>query len=107
MRQPISRIRSWRLSVLVGLGLLALLASGAVVPAGARPANAWAAPAIQITPNHGRCGTVTVVTGQGFAPHEQLAIYRQTRPSFVHETDSTGSCLGVPSAVRTGDPCPG
>ena len=62
-----------------GLGVLALVLSNVVVPAGVGAASA-SIPAIQITPNHGPWFTVTVVTGQGFAPNEQVGIYKQTRP---------------------------
>jgi hypothetical protein len=34
--------------------------------------------------------------GQGFAPHEQVAIFRQTRPFFAYETDANGSFVGTP-----------
>jgi hypothetical protein len=57
-----------------------------------RPAST---PAVQITPNSGPYGTETVVTGQGFAPHEQVAIYKETRPFFAYNTDSSGSFVGA------------
>jgi hypothetical protein len=57
-----------------------------------RPAST---PAVQITPNRGPYGTETVVTGQGFAPHEQVAIYKETRPFFAYNTDSNGSFVGA------------
>jgi hypothetical protein len=93
-----SRNMSTRFSVLVALGLLVLLAfvSSSAVSGATRPASAATAPAIQITPNSGKYGTVTVVTGQGFAPHEQVAIYKQTRAFFAYETDATGSFVGAP-----------
>jgi len=53
-------------------------------------------PAVQITPNSGPYHTVTVVTGQGFAPHEQVAIYKETRPFFAYETDASGNFVGTP-----------
>lgn len=60
-----------------------------------RPASATA-PAIQITPNSSPYHTVTVVTGQGFAQHEQVAILKQTRAFFAYETDGRGSFVGSP-----------
>lgn len=67
-----------------------------VVLGGAPPARASGVPAIQITPNSGPYHTVTVVTGQGFAPHEQVAIFKETRAFFAYETDGTGSFVGAP-----------
>lgn len=98
MQEQKSRKLSSRLSVLVAMGMLVLLAlaSSAVVSGTVRPTSAAAAPAIQITPNSGPYHTVTVVTGQGFAPHEQVAIYKQTRPFFAYNTDATGSFVGAP-----------
>jgi len=79
--------------------LLALLlvvtflgAPGHMEAAAPRPTSS---PAVQITPNRGRYGTETVVTGQGFAPHEQVAIYKETRPFFAYNTDATGSFAGA------------
>jgi hypothetical protein len=57
-----------------------------------RPASS---PAVQITPNRGSYGTETVVTGQGFVPHEQVAIYKETRPFFAYNTDATGGFVGA------------
>jgi hypothetical protein len=89
--------RILRLSLLLGLMLLAAAGGAWFVQVAAAAAAAPAtAPAIQITPNHGKYGTETVVTGQGFAPHEQVAIYRGTRPFFAYETDASGSFVGVP-----------
>jgi len=84
--------------VLAALGLLVVLAlvGTSAVSGATRPASAATAPAIQITPNSGKYGTETVVTGQGFAPHEQVAIYKQTRPFFAYNTDATGSFVGNP-----------
>jgi len=98
MQERKSRNMSTRFSVLVALGLLVLLAfvSSSAVSGATRPASAATAPAIQITPNSGPYHTVTVVTGQGFAPHEQVAIYKQTRPFFAYTTDTTGSFVGAP-----------
>src|SRR3974390_473008 len=85
-------------SLLLALALLVL--SGSFVPGGAaaeqRAAKPATAPAIQITPNSGPYGTETVVTGQGFAPHEQVAIYRGKRPFFAYLTDSNGAFVGAP-----------
>ena len=98
MQEPNSRNTSSRFSVLAALGLLVLVAvvSGPAVSGATRPASPAVAPAIQITPNSGKYGTVTVVTGQGFAPHEQVAIYKQTRAFFAYETDASGSFVGAP-----------
>jgi hypothetical protein len=98
MQERKSRNKSSRFSVLVALGLLLLLAfvSSSAVSGATRPASAATAPAVQITPNSGPYHTVTVVTGQGFAPHEQVAIYKQTRAFFAYETDATGSFVGAP-----------
>jgi hypothetical protein len=100
---------STRFSVLVALGLLVLLAviSSSAVSGATRPASAAAAPAIQITPNSGKYGTVTVVTGQGFAPHEQVAIYKQTRAFFAYETDANGSFVGAPHPLLGPGPLSG
>ena len=84
--------------VRTGLGVVALLvaAFALIVLSGAQPARASGAPAIQITPNSGPYHTVTVVTGQGFAAHEQVAIFKETRAFFAYETDGTGSFVGAP-----------
>lgn len=83
-----------RLAVLCWLGAIALATSAIVYHEGAHAAGA---PAVQITPNHGPLAdTVTVVTGQNFAPQEQVAIYRGTRPFFAYETDASGSFVGQP-----------
>lgn len=63
-----------------------------------RVADASGAPAVQITPNSGKWGTLTVVTGQNFAPGEQVAIYKETRPFFAWQTDAKGSFVGKPEA---------
>ncbi len=109
MRERKSRNMSTRFSVLVALGLLVLLAviSSSAVSGATRPASAAAAPAIQITPNSGKYGTVTVVTGQGFAPHEQVAIYKQTRAFFAYETDANGSFVGAPHPLLGPGPLSG
>lgn len=97
MQLSISRNVSWRFSALVRLGLLMLLAltSGVASRSTVEPV-ASSTPAIQITSNSGPFGTVTVVTGQGLAAHEQVAIYRETRPFFAYETDAKGSFVGTP-----------
>jgi hypothetical protein len=84
--------------VRIGFGLLALFVAAftLIVLSGAQPARASGAPAVQITPNSGPYHTVTVVTGQGFAPHEQVAIFKETRAFFAYETDGTGSFVGAP-----------
>lgn len=109
MQERKSRNKSSRFSVLVALGLLVLLAlaSSAVVSGTTRPASAAVAPAIQITPNSGKYGTVTVVTGQGFAPHEQVAIFKQTRAFFAYETDASGSFVGAPHPLMGPGPLSG
>ena len=61
-------------------------------------AHASGTPAVQITPNSGKWGTLTVVTGQNFAAGEQVAIYKETRPFFAWETNSGGSFVGKPEA---------
>src|SRR5215469_7601092 len=99
---PISRVR-------IGLGVCALLvmAFSLVVLGGAEPARASGSPAIQITPNSGPYHTVTVVTGQGFAPHEQVAIFKATRAFFAYETDGTGSFVGAPHPLMGPGPLSG
>jgi hypothetical protein len=61
-------------------------------------AHASGTPAVQITPSSGKWGTLTVVTGQNFAPNEQVAIYKETRPFFAWETNASGSFVGKPEA---------
>jgi len=109
MQERKSRNRSSRFSVLVALGLLVLLAvvSSSAVSGATRPTSAAVAPAIQITPNSGKYGTVTVVTGQGFAPHEQVAIYKQTRAFFAYETDANGGFVGAPHPLLGPGPLSG
>lgn len=58
------------------VGLLLVLAGGLFLGGALRTTHA-SSPAIQISPNSGPYHTVTVVTGQGFAPHEQVAIYKE------------------------------
>lgn len=98
MREPKDLQSRQVLGVRVGVGILALLVAAftLIVLSGAQPARASGAPAIQITPNSGPYHTVTVVTGQGFAPHEQVAIFKETRAFFAYETDGTGSFVGAP-----------
>ena len=88
---PISRVR-----IGVGVFVWFLMAFSLVVLGGTEPVRASGSPAIQITPNSGPYHTVTVVTGQGFAAHEQIAIFKSTRAFFAYETDSTGSFVGAP-----------
>lgn len=109
MQEWKSRNASPRFSVLVALGLLVLLAlaSSAVVSGTTGPASAAGAPAIQSTPHSGKYGTVTVVTGQGFAPHEQVAIFKQTRAFFAYETDVSGSFVGAPHPLLGPGPLSG
>lgn len=106
MRQPISRLLSLRFFLPFGLGLVAL-ASILFVVGGTQPAHASGPPAIQITPNSGPYGTVNVVTGQGFAPHEQVAIYKETRPFFAYETDGNGNFVGAPHPLTGPGPANG
>jgi hypothetical protein len=98
MREPKDHQSRQVLGVRVGVGMLALLVAAftLIVLSGAQPARASGAPAVQITPNSGPYHTVTVVTGQGFAPHEQVAIFKETRAFFAYETDGTGSFVGAP-----------
>src|SRR5579864_9132768 len=109
MQEPNSRNTSSRFSVLAALGLLVLVAvvSGPAVSGATRPASPAVAPAIQITPNSGKYGTVTVVTGQGFAPQEQVAIYKQTRAFFAYATDASGSFVGAPHPLLGPGPLSG
>ena len=66
-------------SVRIGFGILALLAVAFVLTVlrGVQPARASAAGAMQITPSPGPYHTVTVVTGQGFAPMNRLRFSRK------------------------------
>jgi hypothetical protein len=98
MREPKDLQSRQVLGVRVGVGILALLVAAftLIVLSGAQPARASGAPAVQITPNSGPYHTVTVVTGQGFAAHEQVAIFKETRAFFAYETDGTGSFVGAP-----------
>lgn len=98
MREAKEQKLRQRSRVRAAFGILALLGTAflLVVLGGTQPARASGAPAIQITPNSGPYHTVTVVTGQGFAPHEQVAIFKETRAFFAYETDGTGSFVGVP-----------
>lgn len=95
MRRINSRVSSFpALVVLLGALLLVVtfLSAPGHMSAAPRPAST---PAVQITPNSGPYGTGTVVTGQGFAPHEQVAIYKETRPFFAYNTDSSGTFVGA------------
>jgi hypothetical protein len=98
MREPKNLQSRQVLGVRVGVGILALLVAAfiLIVLSDAQPARASGAPAVQITPNSGPYHTVTVVTGQGFAAHEQVAIFKETRAFFAYETDGTGSFVGAP-----------
>jgi len=95
--QPITQKSSNRLAFHVAaiVLLLALFVGADVVSTGGSKIHA-SSPAVQITPNSGPYGTITVVTGQGFAPHEQVAIYRGSRPFFAYNTDANGSFIGNP-----------
>lgn len=97
MRRINSRISPFS-ALVVPLGFMLLVATFHGVPgpvASAAKPQPGTTPAVQITPNSGPYGTETVVTGQGFAPHEQVAIYKETRPFFAYNTDASGSFLGV------------
>ena len=91
MRRALSLVLTF--SLVLAMTLLVVAVAAGLPNRGAAPLTM---PAIQITPNHGPYGTETVVTGQGFAPHEQVAIYRETRPFFAYETDASGSFVGSP-----------
>lgn len=95
---------SRRVWVTMGIAVLAASA-GAFALFGS--AGASTPPAVQITPNHGPYGTVTVVTGQGFAADEQVAIYKETRPFFAYETNASGSFTGQPHALTGPGPLSG
>jgi hypothetical protein len=86
--------------------LIALFVGLAAVFTGSSETHAGA-PAVQITPNSGPYGTITVVTGQGFAPHEQVAIYRGSRPFFAYNTDANGSFIGNPHPLMGPGPVSG
>lgn len=91
MRRTNSRISPF-LAVFIVAGLALLMVASLSSPT--RVVSA-ASPAVQITPNTGPYGTETVVSGQGFAAHEQVGIYRGSRPFFAYNTDSTGSFVGA------------
>jgi len=82
-----------RFALFSGFGAIVLAAGAAAFHLSAA---ATGTPAVQITPNSGPYHTVTVVTGQNFAPHEQVAIYKETRAFFAYETDAGGSFVGQP-----------
>ena len=106
MRRSISRFLP--ITFLVALALLLMISNSGLVRARAATAKSTAtAPAIQITPDQGPYGTETVVTGQGFGPHEQVAIYRGTRPFFAYQTDGTGSFVGNPHPLIGPGPASG
>ena len=95
--------RKLRLFLLLSMALLVVVLSGGLLArvsaASVRPGTITGratAPAIQISPNSGKYGTETVVTGQGFGPNEQVAIYKGTRPFFAYQTDANGSFVGSP-----------
>jgi hypothetical protein len=91
MQQHPDRIALRRLSMLAGLGVIALLAGGVAFHSAAR---ATGTPVVQITPDHGPWHTMVVVSGQNFGPNEQVAIYKGTRPFFAWNTDASGSFVG-------------
>jgi hypothetical protein len=96
MQHAITSGLSKRMCFYLAFSFLLLTAASALLVRGhLRPAQA-SSPAIQITPNSGPYHTVTVVTGQGFAPHEQVAIFKQTRAFFAYETDANGNFVGTP-----------
>lgn len=109
MQQRIPRTSPSRFSLNFGLSLMVLgaLASGALMLGGTTSAHATSPPAIQITPNSGPYGTSTVVTGQGFAPHEQVAIFKETRAFFAYETDANGNFVGTPHPLMGPGPLNG
>lgn len=88
------------------VGLLLVLAGGLFLGGALRTTHA-SSPAIQISPNSGPYHTVTVVTGQGFAPHEQVAIYKETRAFFAYETDANGNFVGTPHPLDGPGPANG
>ena len=97
MRRRISSGLSRRVFGSMAVGLLFLLVLlGGQFFGGTLATTHASSPAIQISPNSGPYGTVTVVTGQGFAAHEQVAIYKGSRPFFAYETDANGNFVGSP-----------
>jgi hypothetical protein len=99
-----SGIAARRWALRSALGAIALAAGSVAFHVAA---HASATPAVQITPNHGPYGTVTVVTGQNFAAHEQVAIYKETRAFFAYETDASGSFVGQPHPLMGPGPLSG
>jgi hypothetical protein len=96
MQLPITPDHSRRCFSQIAIGFLLLTLAGGLLLGGALRTTHASGPAIQITPNSGAYGTVTVVTGQGFAPHEQVAIYKETRAFFAYETNANGNFTGTP-----------
>ena len=107
MRQTTTPGRSRRYFSPFAVGFLLITLAGSLLfGGGIRTAHAGS-PAIQITPNSGPYGTVTVVTGQGFAPHEQVAIFKETRAFFAYETDANGNFTGTPHPLMGPGPLNG
>jgi hypothetical protein len=104
-------MRHWFSDTVARRSTVFSLVGAAAIAAGAlsfeMAAYAAGTPAVQITPDHGPYTTVTVVTGQNFAPHEQVAIYKQTRPFFAYETDANGSFVGQPHPMMGPGPVSG
>jgi len=102
------QFKSWiiarRYSASAWVLVMTMLAGGLVYQVAALASGP---PAVQITPNSGPWGTLTVVTGQNFAPHEQVAIYKQTRAFFAWETDANGSFVGKPERFMGPGPASG
>jgi hypothetical protein len=107
MRYIFTRSESPRPAFRLAVAFLLVAAASALLLQGHLRTMHASSPAIQITPNSGPYGTVTVVTGQGFAAHEQVAIYKETRPFFAYETDANGNFVGTPHALTGPGPANG
>jgi hypothetical protein len=104
MRNSNSLTAIRRFVLATGLAGVTLLVGGLAFH---ETASAAGTPAVQITPNHGPYHTLVVVTGQNFAPNEQVAIYKETRAFFAWQTDSTGSFVGKPESFNGPGPLSG
>jgi hypothetical protein len=107
MRRILTAGLSRRYFFQIAVGFLLFAVAGGLLLGGAIRTTHASAPAMQISPNSGPYHTVTVVTGQGFAPHEQVAIYKETRAFFAYETDANGNFVGTPHPLDGPGPANG
>ncbi|MGB7848229.1 MAG: hypothetical protein WBL63_21640 [Candidatus Acidiferrum sp.] len=99
MQKTLAHRRLLRLSVPVGLVLLAVvLAAG--VPGRMMPTSKASTPTVQITPNQGHIHDLVVISGTGFRPGEDVFFSWGVHPFWGAVADASGNYLTAPHPVQ-------